>query len=69
MIVKYMIAEDEGSIPMAEKINDLISQGWEPLGSVSVIETTTRDGSCFTYFQSMVKRESSKRELTGHDIL
>jgi hypothetical protein len=67
-IIEFAIVSGTSSEGVASTINDLISDGWEPLGGVSIGLTPTLSSP--HYAQSIVKYKSSiERKVTASDLM
>ena len=52
-ITEYCIVHDATAERLTEKVNEMIKEGWQPFGSMSVISTGTSAGVT-THTQPMV---------------
>ena len=61
--MQYKILESFHSVNLTIEVNDLIKEGWEPLGSVQVVtsgvqkENARYDNYNQVYVQSMIKKD------------
>jgi len=51
--MKYRIAEANSAHDLQKKVQQLIEQGWEPLGGLSV---ATYGAGMWWYYQALIKR-------------
>jgi hypothetical protein len=54
--MRYQIVEASSAQELQQKVQDLINDGWEPLGGLSV---ATYGAGAWWYYQAMVLRQGS----------
>jgi len=61
--MRYDIAEESTLNSMVETVNEMMAEGWEPQGSLSVLRLSDDDSlRSILYVQAMVLREDASRE-------